>query len=64
MAKKRGQRPDGAPRNFVHLHGIAFNKGEFHTDKRKEASRLEKGSSISKTVGLGARVLAMATLCC
>ncbi|MEC9319735.1 MAG: hypothetical protein VYD08_07625 [Pseudomonadota bacterium] len=37
MAKKRGQRPDGAPRNFVHLHGIAFNKGEFHTDKRKEA---------------------------
>ena len=37
MAKKRGKRPETAPRNFVHLHGLAFNKGEFHTDKRKEA---------------------------
>lgn len=37
MAKKRGKRPEAAPRNFVHLHGLAFNKGEFHADKRKDA---------------------------
>jgi hypothetical protein len=27
------------PRNFVHLHGLTFNHGEAHRDKRKESRR-------------------------
>tara|TARA_B100000949_G_C14273051_1_gene448269 strand:+ start:1216 stop:1500 length:285 start_codon:yes stop_codon:yes gene_type:complete len=37
MAAKKGKRPDNAPRNFVHLHGIAFNHAATHADKRKDA---------------------------
>ncbi|MEM0910748.1 MAG: hypothetical protein AAGJ37_07210 [Pseudomonadota bacterium] len=39
-AKKQNQRPENAtsinsPRNFVHVHGLTFNKSVIHEDKRK-----------------------------
>ena len=34
-SKKRNQQPSNAPRNFVHVHGLTFNKSAVHEDRRK-----------------------------
>jgi hypothetical protein len=42
MAKRRkcqGAKPNCAPVNFVHLHGLEINKSATHRDRRKEAKR-------------------------
>lgn len=41
MAKKK-KAAINKPRNFVHLHGLTFNHGEAHRDKRKEARKGER----------------------
>lgn len=37
--KKSGKKPANAPLNFVHVHGLAINKGGQHTDAKREAKR-------------------------
>jgi hypothetical protein len=41
MAKRKsqGKRPANAPVNFVHVHGLTFNKGAQHADRRAESKR-------------------------
>jgi hypothetical protein len=43
MAKRKkkinGGKPQGAPTNFVHLHGLELNKASTHRDRRKEFKR-------------------------
>lgn len=34
-SKKRNQQPSNAPRNFVHVHGLTFNKSAVYEDRRK-----------------------------
>ncbi len=37
--KKSGKKPASAPLNFVHVHGLAINKGGQHPDAKREAKR-------------------------